>query len=300
MSQIGTKFNLANRFIFDPNSNSLVDLNNESDVIRLGSNESRILLLLAEKPNEVVTRNELHDFVWREQGFEVDDSSLTQAISTLRKMLHDSTRSPEFVKTVPKRGYQLICLVEQTNELQDTTPSAPPSISSISEHLEETPTSQNAPSSVDETAVSMPQVESINSTDIELSKPTYETQPETEKFSWLSKTLLVLAVLLPVCVLLFSQPSQSTFRDIAVYHDVPVKTPISHPSLQNWLGSIERCINQYNERSHINGVAPEEIIATGGQNNQLVLNYIYPLNHSENNVTLRIFTDESGLNRVCQ
>ncbi len=73
--------------------------------------------MLAERPNEVLTRNELHEFVWREQGFEVDDSSLTQAISTLRKMLKDSTKSPEFVKTVPKRGYQLICSVERLSPL---------------------------------------------------------------------------------------------------------------------------------------------------------------------------------------
>ncbi|MCV5900723.1 transcriptional regulator ToxR, partial [Escherichia coli] len=90
----------------DPNSNSLADQQSGNEVVRLGSNESRILLMLAERPNEVLTRNELHEFVWREQGFEVDDSSLTQAISTLRKMLKDSTKSPEFVKTVPKRGYQ--------------------------------------------------------------------------------------------------------------------------------------------------------------------------------------------------
>ncbi|MCV5332886.1 winged helix-turn-helix domain-containing protein, partial [Escherichia coli] len=69
--------------------------------------------MLAERPNEALTRNELHEVVWREQGFEVDDSSLTQAISTLRKMVKDSTKSPEFVKTVPKRGYQLICSVER-------------------------------------------------------------------------------------------------------------------------------------------------------------------------------------------
>ncbi|GAL22380.1 transcriptional activator ToxR [Vibrio maritimus] len=114
MSNIGTKFILGQKYIFDPNSNSLVDQTNNDEVVRLGSNESRILLLLAERPNEVVTRNELHEFVWRDQGFEVDDSSLTQAISTLRKMLKDPTKSPQFVKTVPKRGYQLISTVERS------------------------------------------------------------------------------------------------------------------------------------------------------------------------------------------
>lgn len=117
MSNIGTKFNLANRFTFDPNTNSLTDRESDNELIRLGSNESRILLLLCEKPSEIVSRNELHDFVWRRQGFEVDDSSLTQAISTLRKLLNDSTKSPMYVKTVPKRGYQLICSVDRVTPL---------------------------------------------------------------------------------------------------------------------------------------------------------------------------------------
>ncbi len=124
MSHIGTKFVIAQRFVFDPNSNTLLDQDFSNEIVRLGSNESRILLMLAERPNEVISRNELHEFVWREQGFEVDDSSLTQAISTLRKMLKDSTKSPEFVKTVPKRGYQLICSVERINPLLSDKPSS--------------------------------------------------------------------------------------------------------------------------------------------------------------------------------
>lgn len=124
MSNTGTKFILADRFTFDPTSNSLVDKDADNENVRLGSNESRILLMLSQRPNEVITRNELHDFVWREQGFEVDDSSLTQAISTLRKMLKDSTKSPQFVKTVPKRGYQLIATVESVQPDASKDPDA--------------------------------------------------------------------------------------------------------------------------------------------------------------------------------
>ncbi|MGR5471130.1 winged helix-turn-helix domain-containing protein, partial [Vibrio astriarenae] len=60
MTNIGTKFLIAQRFVFDPNSNSLTDQQCDNEVVRLGSNESRILLMLTERPNEVLTRNELH------------------------------------------------------------------------------------------------------------------------------------------------------------------------------------------------------------------------------------------------
>lgn len=288
MSNIGTKFNLANRFTFDPNTNSLTDKECENELIRLGSNESRILLLLCEKPSEIVSRNDLHDFVWRKQGFEVDDSSLTQAISTLRKLLKDSTKSPMFVKTVPKRGYQLICSVERTTPL----------MSGVNE--------------VEQPAVSMEDVEMPLQ---QASEPVIDTElisaepqlveapipaPEvTKSSSLIAKVLVALALLLPLCVILFTNPSESKFRQLAVYDNTPVKTPLNHPDLSRWYPSIEQCVKKYNE-THTNELAPVEVIATGGQNNQLVLNYIHSLDNSGENVTLRIFAEQQDLSKVCQ
>ncbi|MGD8233347.1 winged helix-turn-helix domain-containing protein [Vibrio sp. TRT 1302] len=287
MSNIGTKFNLANRFTFDPNTNSLTDKECENELIRLGSNESRILLLLCEKPSEIVSRNDLHDFVWRKQGFEVDDSSLTQAISTLRKLLKDSTKSPMFVKTVPKRGYQLICSVERTTPL----------MSGVNE--------------VEQPAVSMEDVEiplqqasePVIDTELISAEPQLEAPipaPEvTKSSSLIAKVLVALALLLPLCVILFTNPSESKFRQLAVYDNTPVKTPLNHPDLSRWYPSIEQCVKKYNE-THTNELAPVEVIATGGQNNQLVLNYIHSLDNSGENVTLRIFAEQQDLSKVCQ
>ncbi|MYM57810.1 transcriptional regulator [Vibrio sp. OCN044] len=287
MSNIGTKFNLSNRFTFDPNTNSLVDNSNDNnEVIRLGSNESRILLLLSEKPNEIVSRNELHDFVWREQGFEVDDSSLTQAISTLRKQLQDSTKSPQFIKTVPKRGYQLICSVERTTPLMSGT------LSQEEETLEATQLDSETTTNVgiDDTkyspiAQSKPQAEQIAS-------------PSVESPRWGIRVMLLLALLIPLSVILFTNPAESTFRQIAIYDGTPVKTPINHPDLTPWYPSIEQCVKRYNT-VHAS-VAPVEVIATGGQNNQLVLNYIHSVASSGENITVRIFADQKDLNKVCQ
>ena len=195
MSNIGTKFNLSNRFTFDPNTNSLVDNSNDNnEVIRLGSNESRILLLLSEKPNEIVSRNELHDFVWREQGFEVDDSSLTQAISTLRKQLQDSTKSPQFIKTVPKRGYQLICSVERTTPLMSGTQSQEEETSETTQLDSETTSNIG----LDDTKYS----------------PIAETKPQSEQIAspsvesprWGIRVMLLLALLIPLSVILFTNP----------------------------------------------------------------------------------------------
>ncbi|NOI73336.1 transcriptional regulator [Vibrio owensii] len=289
MTNIGTKFLLAQRFVFDPNSNSLADQQNGNEVVRLGSNESRILLMLAERPNEVITRNELHEFVWREQGFEVDDSSLTQAISTLRKMLKDSTKSPEFVKTVPKRGYQLISTVERLSPLSSD------SISELDEQEEENEAPVVDLEQFAESAVETP-VDKTAEAEVTVEKP--KTAPSQKNANWLFRILVMVAVLLPVCVLMLTNPAESQFRQIGEYHNVPVMTPVNHPQLNDWMPSIEQCIKRYVEH-HAEESSPVEVIATGGQNNQLILNYIHDSEHSYENVTLRIFAGRNDPTDIC-
>ncbi|MFA0087230.1 transcriptional regulator [Vibrio sp. 10N.261.51.F12] len=276
MSNIGTKFILGQRYIFDPNSNSLVDQTNNDEVVRLGSNESRILLLLAERPNEVVTRHELHEFVWRDQGFEVDDSSLTQAISTLRKMLKDPTKSPLFVKTVPKRGYQLISSVER---------SAP--LSSIDlNNINEAPVAE-LPTELTET-----QPTSTSSQSAIAKEPAPKTPPTV----W---GMLALALLLPVLVLIGTNPAESSFRELAVVDNVRIVTPESHPDVSSWQPKIEQCVVKYIE-SHTAEKLPEQVIVTGDQGDQIALNFIHTMEHSSENVTMRIFTEQSDLSKVCE
>ncbi|MFN1549773.1 transcriptional regulator [Vibrio natriegens] len=291
MTSIGTKFLLAQRFTFDPNSNSLADQQNDNDVVRLGSNESRILLMLAERPNEVLTRNELHEFVWREQGFEVDDSSLTQAISTLRKMLKDSTKSPEYVKTVPKRGYQLICSVERLNPLSSV-------VNSDSEELASDVELDKAKS----TDISdEPPAEPISETKVEHEFRSEQAQvhPQKKPNMWLPRLILLVAILFPVGVLLFTNPAESQFRQVDIYQNVPVLTPVNHPQINDWLPSIKQCVERYVDH-HTKDSLPVQVIATGGQNNQLVLNYIHDIDHSYENVTLRIVSGQSDPADICK
>ncbi|ELS3713349.1 transcriptional regulator [Vibrio fluvialis] len=287
MSNTGTKFILADRFTFDPTSNSLVDKDTDNENVRLGSNESRILLMLSQRPNEVITRNELHDFVWREQGFEVDDSSLTQAISTLRKMLKDSTKSPQFVKTVPKRGYQLIATVE----------SVQPDASKDPDAIEQSDESYSSAVSSSELTSQAAVSEAV----ITQTSPSVDSTPAAPKprMDLFTKLILLVAVILPICVILFTTPSQSKFRRLAVFNDVIVSTPINHPDLTSWLPLIESCVRKYGEM-HTGELAPKEVIATGGHSNQLVLNYIHTPQFSGENITLRIFANQEDVSKICQ
>lgn len=65
-----------------------------------------VLLFLALRPGEVVSREDILDFAWHRQV--VCDEALTRTISELRTLLGDSGRDRRFIRTVPKRGYSLI------------------------------------------------------------------------------------------------------------------------------------------------------------------------------------------------
>ncbi|MCG3727975.1 winged helix-turn-helix domain-containing protein [Vibrio cincinnatiensis] len=281
MSKFDTKFILANRFTFDPMSNLLIDTDAGDEEIRLGSNESRILFMLVQRPNDVITRNELHNYVWREQGFEVDDSSLTQAISTLRKMLKDSTKAPQFIKTVPKRGYQLIANVEsiESEDSKETSGEVAP--------LDE-PTTTSI-------FVSEPEPVHENS-DV-------ESKTDTTKYHFdiAAKILLVCALILPLMAFLLTVPPASKFRRLAVMDQVAISTPINHPDLSSWLPLIETCVKKYRAvRGEEIFLNLKEVIATGGESNQLMLNYIHTPRFSGENITLRIFANANNTEKVCQ
>ncbi|MEZ9545481.1 MULTISPECIES: transcriptional regulator [Vibrio] len=299
MSNIGTKFILAQRFVFDPNSNSLVDQMSDGEVARLGSNESRILLMLSERPNEVITRNELHEYVWRDQGFEVDDSSLTQAVSTLRKMLKDSTKSPEFVKTVPKRGYQFIATVERSAPLSSNDQ---PVAAEITENDVEPILTFATPAATEETiteTVESEPIAKVQETKVELEPATAPvTAPAKNTNKWLTFWLLLAAFIMPILVLTFTNPAESEFKTLAEIDGVKVQSPINHPDLSSWLPAIEKCVLRYNT-NHTGMLKPTEVIATGGQTNNLALNYIHPQEYSSENVTLRIYANQSDVNDIC-
>ncbi len=65
-----------------------------------------VLLLLVEKKGQVVSRDEFMRRVW--SGSITVEESLTRCISELRKVFGDNPKSPHYIKTVHKKGYQLL------------------------------------------------------------------------------------------------------------------------------------------------------------------------------------------------
>lgn len=68
-----------------------------------------VLVFFAEHPDEVVSRDRLIDAVWK--GRVVGDHAVYRIINKLRQTLAKDT-TQEYIKTIRKKGYQLVCTVE--------------------------------------------------------------------------------------------------------------------------------------------------------------------------------------------
>ncbi|RLA29977.1 MAG: hypothetical protein DRR11_14390, partial [Gammaproteobacteria bacterium] len=77
-----------------------------------------VLVFLAERQGEVVSRQQILDAVWREAV--VGDEVVSRAVSLLRTELGDDQKNPRYVKTISKRGYCLIAdvILVPSNEPQ--------------------------------------------------------------------------------------------------------------------------------------------------------------------------------------
>jgi DNA-binding winged helix-turn-helix (wHTH) protein/TolB-like protein len=79
--------------------------------VRLQDQPLRLLILLVEHPGQVVTREEIQASLWPENTYVEFDKSLRVAVSKLREALRDPADRPNYIETVPRRGYRFIAPV---------------------------------------------------------------------------------------------------------------------------------------------------------------------------------------------
>ncbi|MGB2592620.1 MAG: tetratricopeptide repeat protein [Candidatus Acidiferrum sp.] len=83
--------------------------------IRLQEKPLRVLVLLAERQGQLVTREELKKHLWAEDTFVDFETGLNTAVSRLRDALSDHADNPRYIETIPRRGYRFISQVEFVN-----------------------------------------------------------------------------------------------------------------------------------------------------------------------------------------
>jgi TolB-like protein/DNA-binding winged helix-turn-helix (wHTH) protein len=94
------------RWVVDPD---IDEISSPGQVVKLEPRTMRLLLYLMEHRHRVVALKELLDHVWA--NVVVTPQSVYSTIAQLRQALGDSTDSPAYIATVPRKGYRLLATV---------------------------------------------------------------------------------------------------------------------------------------------------------------------------------------------
>jgi DNA-binding winged helix-turn-helix (wHTH) protein/TolB-like protein/Flp pilus assembly protein TadD len=84
------------------------------DLVPLTPKAFDILLTLLENDGRIVNKDDLMKKVWPNTF--VEEGNLTQNVSLLRKALGESANGPQFIETVPRRGYRFVAAVNRGGE----------------------------------------------------------------------------------------------------------------------------------------------------------------------------------------
>lgn len=76
--------------------------------IKLHSQPFQVLLMLLQRPLDIVTREEMRQRLWGGDTFVDFEHSLNTAINKIRVALDDSANKPRYIETIPGRGYRFL------------------------------------------------------------------------------------------------------------------------------------------------------------------------------------------------
>lgn len=101
----------CDQVVVDPNSNAITINGVEK---RLEPKLISLLCLLAAQGRDVISRQEISQAIWPDVV--VGEESITRAIFALRNALGDDAKQPQYIETIPKKGYRFLVDVQLINE----------------------------------------------------------------------------------------------------------------------------------------------------------------------------------------
>jgi eukaryotic-like serine/threonine-protein kinase len=99
--------------------------NSDGRKLLLQEQPFRVLRILVGCDGEVATREEIKRKLWPNDTIVDFDHSINVAIATLRRVFGDSAVDPQYIQTIPRRGYRLIVPVEWVESLEDSPEEEP-------------------------------------------------------------------------------------------------------------------------------------------------------------------------------
>ncbi len=85
----------------------------------------QMLVMLLDRPRELITRNELRARLWGEETFVDFEAGLNKIVNRLREALNDSASNPRYIETVARRGYRFLVPVTVSHGARGSSESPP-------------------------------------------------------------------------------------------------------------------------------------------------------------------------------
>jgi TolB-like protein/DNA-binding winged helix-turn-helix (wHTH) protein len=88
------------------------ELRKDGVKVKLEGQPFQVLAALLERPGQLITREELRKELWPDETFVDFEQGINAAVKRVRVALEDSADKPQFIETLPRRGYRFIACVE--------------------------------------------------------------------------------------------------------------------------------------------------------------------------------------------
>lgn len=81
--------------------------------IKVNVQPFQVLVMLLERPGELLTREEISRELWPEGTFVDYEHGVNSAVNRIREALGDRARNPRYIETLARRGYRFVAPVER-------------------------------------------------------------------------------------------------------------------------------------------------------------------------------------------
>jgi DNA-binding winged helix-turn-helix (wHTH) protein/tetratricopeptide (TPR) repeat protein len=188
-------------FELDPASG---ELRKAGVLLKLHPQPFRVLVLLAQRPGQIVHREEIQHCLWGDNTFVDFEGGINFCVKQMRAALGDDAEKPRYIETLPRRGYRFIASVSLADPRKPAITLTPASFSK----------------DVSKPAAAKDAAEFSSARDIHVVPSPF---PDTFAAGWNTKTARVAIVALSVIAMLaagasfyFRRPPKLTERDTVV------------------------------------------------------------------------------------
>src|ERR1700722_20409939 len=104
--------------------------------IKLNAQPFQVLVMLLQRPGELLTREEISRELWPDGTFVDYEHGVNSAVNRIRDALGDTAGNPRFIETLARRGYRFVAPVERIIRNEDSSATA--AESTLSDSSEQT------------------------------------------------------------------------------------------------------------------------------------------------------------------